>query len=129
MIRLLHSNKILNNHFDYTFNEVSIINKCLLVINSINRMELNSIEYYTTIQNYQHNLNNYQNGLYIYSFALNPKELQPSGSINFSKIEDSYLQFNMNNFVNYQNNVLIKCYAIQYNLIKISLGTLQFGFP
>ena len=126
---LLQSNKILNNHFDYTFNDVSIINKCLLVINSINRMELNSIEYYTTIQNYQHNLNNYQNGLYIYSFALNPKDLQPSGSINFSKIEDSYLQFNMNNFVNYQNNVLIKCYAIQYNLIKISLGTLQFGFP
>ena len=125
---LLQSQKILNNHFDYTFDDKYLINKCLLVINSVNRMELNSIEYYTTLQNYQSNLMNSQKGLYMYSFALNPKDLQPSGSLNFSKIEDSYLQFVINNIVNYQNPLSIKCYAIQYNLIKISLGILQLGF-
>ena len=125
---VMQSNKNSNNHFDYTYDNENIINKCLLIINSVNRMELNSIEYYTTLQNYQYNFSNYQNGLYTFSFALNPKDLQPSGSLNFSKIEDAYLQFQMNNIINYQNPVSIKCYAIQYNLIKISLGILHFGF-
>jgi hypothetical protein len=124
---IMQSNKNSNNYFDYTINNENIINKCLLIINSINRMELNSIEYYTTLQNYQYNLN-LTNGLYMYSFALNPKDLQPSGSLNFSKIEDAYLQFQMNNIINYQNSVSIKCYAIQYNLIKISMGILSLGF-
>ena len=91
-------------------------------------MELNSIEYYTTLQNYQNNFNNENPGLYMYSFALNPKDLQPSGSLNFSKIEDAYLQFQMNNNINYQNEISMKCYAIQYNLLKISLGILSLGF-
>jgi hypothetical protein len=125
---LLQSNKKSNNYFDYTLNNSNIINKCLLIINSVSRMELNSIEYYTTLQNYQNNFNNENLGLYMYSFALNPKDLQPSGSLNFSKIEDAYLQFQMNNNINYQNEISMKCYAIQYNLLKISLGILSLGF-
>ena len=125
---LLQSNKKSNNYFDYTLNNSHIINKCLLIINSVSRMELNSIEYYTTLQNYQNNFNNENPGLYMYSFALNPKDLQPSGSLNFSKIEDAYLQFQMNNNINYQNEISMKCYAIQYNLLKISLGILSLGF-
>lgn len=126
---LLQSNKLLNNYFNYNdIQNNNIINKNLLIINSINRMDLNSIEYYTTLQKYQNNFYNYQLGVYMYSFALNPKELQPSGSLNFSKIEDSYLQFQMNNSINYQNPVSIRCYAIQYNIIKVSLGICSFGF-
>ena len=136
---LLQSNKTINNYFDYNYNNIelnnsfnlistNIINKNLLIINSINRMDLNSIEYYTILPNYQFNFNNEQLGIYTYSFALNPKDLQPSGSMNFSKIEDSYLQFQLNNIINYQNSVSIKCYAIQYNLLKISYGIANFGF-
>ena len=136
---LLQSNKSTNNYFDYNYNNIdlnnnynlisnNIINKNLLIINSINRMDLNSIEYYTILPNYQFNFNNDQLGIYTYSFALNPKELQPSGSMNFSKIEDSYLQFQLNNIINYQNSVSIKCYAIQYNLLKVSFGIANFGF-
>ena len=94
----------------------------MLVINSINRMDINSIEYYTSIQKYQYNFYNYQHGIFLYSFALNPKELQPSGSMNFSKIDDAYLQLNMNTIVNYQNPILFQAYAIQYNLLRTSNG-------
>ncbi len=131
---ILQSNKSLNNQFNYTsypYTDESeyLINKNLIVINSINRMELNSVQYYTNLQKYQYGFGNNQKGIYMYSFALNPKELQPSGSMNFSKIDDAYIQFNMNSIVNYQNPVSVKGYGIQYNLFRISngIGGLSFN--
>ena len=132
---LLTSNNNSNKFFNYTDNINSdikksnqLINKNLLIINSINRMDLSSIEYYTNIQSYQYNLINNQKGIYMYSFALNPLQLQPSGSMNFSKIDDAYLQLTMNNNVNYQNKVSLKAYAIQYNLFRVSNGIAGLGF-
>jgi hypothetical protein len=130
---ILQSNKLQNNQFEYTsypYTEIKndLINKSLLVINSINRMELDSILYYSTHQYYQNKLSSIQDGIYIYSFSLNPLELQPSGSLNFSKVDDSYLQLNMNNIINYQNPAYIRGYAVQYNILKIKngLGDLLF---
>ena len=103
-------------------NEESLINKNFLVLNSINCIDINSIQYYTTIQNYQCEFNNNQSGIFLYSFALNPKDIQPSGSLNFSKINDAYIQLNMNPIVNYQNPISIQGYAVQYNLLKVLNG-------
>jgi hypothetical protein len=64
----------------------------------------------------------------MYSFALNPKDLQPSGTMNFSKMDDAYLQLTINKVINYQNPASIKCYALQYNLLKISNGIGGLGF-
>jgi hypothetical protein len=118
-ILLSNLSKNVNDIFNYGNN---LINKNLVVINSINRMDLNSIIYYTNLQQYQNNLNPIQKGIYMYSFALHPKNLQPSGSINFSKIDDAYLQLTMNKNINYQNSVNLRCYAIQYNLFKVLNG-------
>ena len=123
---LLVSNDYNNDHFNYTTvpytnSEENLINKNLLIINSINRMDLDSIEYYTYLPRYQYSLGN-ENGIYMYSFSLNPKDIQPSGSINFSKIDDAYIQLKLNKIVNYQNPVSFKCYALQYNLLRISYG-------
>ena len=71
---------------------------------------------------------NKQFGIYYYSFGLNPIDLQPSGSMNFSKIDDSYLQFKMNPIVTYQNPVNVRCYGIQYNLFRVSNGIGGLGF-
>ena len=129
---LLVSNDTNNDHFNYTTmpyteTEENIIIKNSLIINSINRMDLDSIEYYTYIPRYQYSLGN-EYGIYMYSFALNPKDIQPSGSMNFSKIDDAYLQLKLNKIVNYQNPVSFKCYAVQYNLLRISNGIGGLGF-
>jgi hypothetical protein len=123
---LLVSNNDNNNTFNYntthyTDSKENLINKNLLIINSINRMELDSIEYYTYIPRYQYNLGN-DKGIYMYSFSLNPKDIQPSGSINFSKIDDAFIQLKLNKIVNYQNPISFKCYAVQYNILRISYG-------
>ena len=125
---LLSSNQINNDQFNYTHNNENLINKNLVVINSVNRMDLNSNEYYTLIQKYQYNFINQQKGIFFYSFSLNPLDLQPSGSINFSKIDDAYLQFSMNRIVNYQNQINVVCYAIQYNLLRTYNGIGGLGF-
>lgn len=130
---ILEFNKNNNNIFDYTANMLNkntdhMITKCNLIINSINRMELDPIIYYSTLQYYNTKFKCTQNGIYMYSFSLNPLDLQPSGSLNFSKIDDAYLQFNMNNNINYQNPAIIRCYAISYNILKITNGICELVF-
>lgn len=133
----LLSNYTNNDIFNYTarpytdlLDNISdkIIKNQLLVINSKNRMELNSSEYYSLIQNYQNNFKTNQKYIYSFSFALNPLDLQPSGSLNFSKIDDAYLQFTLNNIINYQNPAVIKLYSVQYNLFRTSNGVGGIGF-
>lgn len=125
-ILLSNLSSAVNDIFNYGEN---LISKNLVVINSINRMNLNSIIYYTNLQKYQNDLNSIQKGIYMYSFALHPKNLQPSGSINFSKIDDAYIQLTMNKNINYKNPVNFKCYAIQYNLFRAinGIGGLYFN--
>ena len=57
--------------------------------------------------------------IYMYSFSLNPKEFQPSGTCNFSRIDDIQLVFTSGyNFVNERLYV----YAVNYNVLVISSG-------
>ena len=69
-----------------------------------------------------------QSGIMVYSFTLYPNEYQPASSFNFNKAEDAYIQFKLNKLVNYQNPVLIKAYAVHYNVLRIidGLGSLVF---
>jgi hypothetical protein len=131
---ILTSNLTNNNQFDYSIMNYlqsnnlqnnlpeNIINNNKLIINSIERMGLYSSEYYTTLPTYQYNFLKNNNGVYMYSFGLYPKNLDPSGSMNFSKIDDAYLQLSLNKNINYQNPVSLTCYAVQYNLLRIISG-------
>ena len=57
--------------------------------------------------------------IYMYSFSLNPKEYQPSGSCNFSRIDNTQLIFTSSyNFVNER----LCLYAINYNILIVSSG-------
>jgi len=130
----LSSNQQINDIFNYTSlpytnKSQNLILNHKLIINSIERISLYNYEYYTLLQNYQYNLTARQNGIYIYSFGINPKNVQPSGTLNFSKITDAYLQLTMNPIINYQNPALIQAHSLHYNLLKIDhgIGGLEFS--
>lgn len=130
---VLLSNSTMNNDFNYTTypyteKEENIVSKNTLVINSINRMEPNSVEYYTYLPRHQYKFKGNEKGIYCYSFGLNPFDLQPSGSLNFSKVDDAYILFKLNKLINYQNPVTFRCYGIQYNILRTfnGIGGLQF---
>ena len=72
--------------------------------------------------------------LYLYSFALRPEEHQPSGTCNFSRIDNTILEFSINTAATYTSPVLpdtefensgsalLTVYARNYNVLRIMSG-------
>ena len=100
----------------------------MIYINSVEREEIDSNDFYQKMQIYKNRMRSSQDGINMYSFSMYPNEYQPSGSINFNKIDDSYIQMRLNKLINYQNPILIKAYAVHYNVLRIidGLGSLVF---
>ena len=123
----LNSNITINDTFNYTslpltINSEPLIQSNKLIINSIPRTELYNYQHYTYLQNY---INQYisNDGIYMYSFGLDPSSYNPKGTMNFSMIDDAYIQLNMNKLVNYQNIINVVAYGIYYNILVIKNGT------
>ena len=128
----LLSNYESNDLFNYSsypldLKSSELITNLNLVINSTNREEINFTKYYNLLQVYYNNLSNIKNGIYIYSFGLDPT-IDSAGYCNFNKISDAYLQLNLSKLVSYQNPILIKGYALSLNLFRVNngLGALVF---
>jgi hypothetical protein len=56
-------------------------------------------------------------GFYIYNFALKPEEHQPSGTCNFSRIDNAVLHINANS-----QGKTIRIWAKNYNILRIMSG-------
>lgn len=113
-----------NNMFDYSMYPIekkNIIEKIKLYINSVERTEIDDYQYYMLLENFKSKFNSTDN-IYSYSFSLEPKEYQPSGSMNFSKVDDAYLQLTLNKNINYQTQVEISGYSYHYNILRIKNG-------
>jgi hypothetical protein len=75
-------------------------------------------------------------GVYSYSFALNPEDYQPSGSLNFSKLESAVLKLTLEEnseklagVSNGQDTVkTINMYGINYNVLRIMSGMAGLAF-
>jgi len=129
----LVSNYTSNDLFNYTLDPLlsdtnNIIQNEYLVLNSINRMELNNPVYYTNVQLYQNKFTTPPDGIHMFSFCINPLDHQPSGSLNFSKIDDAYIQMSCNKLVNYQNPINISSYGLQLNLFRVVNGLSGLGY-
>jgi hypothetical protein len=58
-------------------------------------------------------------GIYVYSFALQPEEHQPTGTCNFSRIDNAQVAVNLKS--NY-TTPLQKMFAVNYNILRIQSG-------
>jgi len=120
-----------------------------LSINNSDRFSERSSEYFTVLQPYYYHTaliaSGNQYGIHVYSFALKPEEMQPSGSCNFSRIQDSKLlieTLNPNQSQSTWNNGgtgswstpaksggMIQIYAMNYNILTVrdGLAGLQYS--
>ena len=57
--------------------------------------------------------------IYTYSFALSPEEHQPSGTCNFSRIDNAVLQLDYTDVTAAKN---LKVFAVNYNVLRIMSG-------
>ena len=88
-------------------------------------------EYFLNVQNYSHHTRVPRNTpttngarkqyIYTYSFSLQPEEHQPSGTCNFSRIDNAILNLDYAAVTNDEAMVL-KVYAVNYNVLRIMSG-------
>ena len=91
-----------------------------IIFNNVSRFSPRPLKYFTHTQVYQHHLGNSDNddAIAVYSFSLNPKENQPSGTCNFSRLHTVNLNFD--NITTDDSQLLV--FATNYNVLVISSG-------
>ena len=80
-------------------------------------------KYFNLVQPYQHHTNIPAVGINVYSFALKPEDHQPSGSCNFSRIDNATLLLTLtNNTVSSVYSARVRVYAVNYNVLRVMSG-------
>ena len=112
---------------DSTSNQGSVgaanVGKGLLKLNGHDRFEARPMNYFTQTQPYQHHTNMpLVSRIGVYSFALKPEEHQPSGTCNFSRIDNAQLILTSGNASTATAGYDI--FAVNYNVL--SMGGLAY---
>jgi hypothetical protein len=123
----------------------------LLQLNGHDRFSVRYADYFRKVQNYEHHTNVPRVGadiagsesdakrgfmrqyIYSYSFALSPEEHQPSGTCNFSRIDNAVLQLNYSSdstlvpstttlALSASQSLNLNVYAVNYNVLRIMSG-------
>ena len=94
-----------------------------LQLNGQDRFSEREGTYFDQVQPYQHHTRAPDTGINVYSFALRPEEHQPSGSCNFSRIDNATLQLVLSNAtVAGTNTAKVRVYAVNYNVLRVMSG-------
>jgi hypothetical protein len=94
-----------------------------LQLNGQDRFSEREGGYFDVVQPYQHHTRNPDTGINVYSFALRPEEHQPSGTCNFSRIDNATLQLVLSNAtVEGTKTAKVRVYATNYNVLRVMSG-------
>ena len=141
------------NWFNYSGSDASGVDSfstALLQLNGHDRFSVRYADYFRKVQTYEHHTRvprvgadiidaaasvakkNLRQYIYCYSFALSPEEHQPSGTCNFSRIDNAVLQLNYAVDSQVSNAALqsqlaltslnLNVYAVNYNVLRIMSG-------
>ena len=144
-----YTNNFINYSADLNQTEYSMVN-CSLSLNGFDKVNkfIGRPEFYNLLQSYSRHTKTPTNGVYIYSNAIAPEEIQPSGTLNLSRIKNILFTFQLNdNMFLYKKsdinpdiikdsvddeilttNVYFKIYAICYNVLRIKNGIAGLAF-
>ena len=128
----------------FTYND--IVNRCRIQLNGQDRFDERYGDYFWKVQPYQHHSGGAfgpirratttstsiapgtANPINVYSFAVRPEEHQPSGTCNFSRIDNATLVFDSittgvsGTFPNKSYPYNFRIYAVNYNVFRIMSG-------
>jgi hypothetical protein len=121
-----------NDAFNYTSNVIRnfdgtlmngpiILNEAIL-FNGHERITFRDSAYFTQLQPYQYHKNNAKEGINVYSFGIHPENHQPSGTCNFSKVDNISLRINVITSITTTNTAKLRIYGIMYNILRIANG-------
>ena len=104
---------------NFTEEGTGTVTTAKLVLNGQDRMKAQSGKYYNQVQPYQHHSGSPMPGIYSYSFALKPEEHQPTGTCNFSRIDNA--QFTVD-VANRSGLTSLNMFAVNYNVLRVQSG-------
>lgn len=126
------------DQFNYGNNLDGSDNPCVsakLQLNGSDRFQERDGSYFNYVQPYQHFTNTPADGINVYSFALKPEDHQPSGTCNFSRIDNATLQLTLGSANQAGNstylnttlggangNSLLNIYTVNYNVLRVMSG-------
>jgi hypothetical protein len=94
-----------------------------LQLNGQDRFSEREGSYFDVVQPFQHHTRAPDTGINVYSFALRPEEHQPSGTCNFSRIDNAVLQLVLSSgTVSGVNTAKVRVYAVNYNVLRVMSG-------
>ena len=94
-----------------------------LQLNGQDRFSEREGSYFDVVQPFQHHTRAPDCGINVYSFALRPEEHQPSGSCNFSRIDNAVLQLVLSApTVSGVSTAKVRVYAVNYNVLRVMSG-------
>ncbi len=104
----------------FTEENVGTIETMKLVLNGQDRMKEQSGKYFNQVQPFQHHSGSPYPGIYSYSFALKPEEHQPTGTCNFSRIDNAQVSITTAGTNELATN--LNMFAVNYNVLRIQSG-------
>ena len=95
-------------------------------LNGQSRFFPQSGKYFNQYQAWQYHSGSPYPGIYSYSFALKPELNQPSGTCNFSRIDNSQINSILKSSMYTPCN--LKLFAVNYNILRITAGMAGIAF-
>ena len=109
-----------NNYFNYSgIQGRDPIEEVSLRLNNLLRFSGREGRYYRLVQPYQHHSSIPKSFVYCYSFALFPEDAQPSGSLNFSRIDNVDMTFKLQDGLGKEQCTVI-IFARSWNICRVS---------
>ena len=119
-----------NEHFCYDDmkTQAPLIDDVKLQLNGHDRFASRKAHYFNLVQPWQHHTAVPTESIMVYSFALKPEDIQPSGTCNFSRIDNATLivnsstEFQSYQALNNQKAAKFRLFATNYNVLRIMSG-------
>ncbi len=109
--------------FNYKYSSANPVAAAKLQLNGHDRFAERPGSYFNWVQPFQHHENVPEEGVNVYSFALQPESHQPSGSCNMSRIDNATLQLTLvSGSASGGSPATIKVFAVNYNVLRIMSG-------
>ncbi len=99
--------------------EVGPLQQFRLVLNGQDRFAAQPGKYFNQLQPFYHHTGNPYPGIYCYSFALQPEEHQPTGTCNFSRIDNAQVAVTLKSGSQATQQ---RMFAVNYNILRIQSG-------
>ena len=123
-----YANNFPFNYTDDAANNPTAVAK--IQLNGHDRFDSRFGTYFNFVQPYQHHTRSPALGINVYSFALKPEEHQPSGTCNFSRIDNAVLNLTLSPYTLKESgsatpaslSAQVRIYAVNYNVLRVMSG-------